>query len=148
MDGKTFKTVAKIPAGGINNSGQQYRYTDMGKLGNPVFYRLKMTDKSNLGIQYSNTISLGNNWETRLQVVSPNPFSEMLYINIHLTSPGRLYVSVSDLAGRKVKRSQYNATAGLNTFSLHGLGAFVPGTYLLEINSGVKLLARKLVIKK
>jgi hypothetical protein len=35
----------------------------------------------------------------------------------------------------------------MNSFSLHGLGELIPGTYLLEVNAGAKLLARKLVIK-
>jgi hypothetical protein len=112
MDGKTFTTLAKIPAGGSHNSGQQYRYSDSGIKANPLFYRLKMTDKSNLGIQYSNTMILWDNRATGLQGVRPNPFSEDLSVNLHVNTNERIYLSLSDLARRKIRLSRYNATRG------------------------------------
>jgi len=108
----------------------------------------------NLNIQGSSTISnpilaIGPGTEIKDLQVSPNPTSGRLLIQMPLLSDGNKEVNIafSDMMGKLILSKKYQLTGDLFKEELE-LSALAQGTYLLQVQTGDKLISRKIVLIK
>ena len=108
----------------------------------------------NLNIQGSSTISnpilaIAPGTEIRDLQVSPNPTSGRLLIQMPLLADGIKEVNVvfSDMMGKMILSQKYQLTGDLFKEELD-LSALAQGTYLLQVQTGDKLISRKIVLIK
>ena len=108
----------------------------------------------NLNIQGSSTISnpilaIGPGTEIKDLQVSPNPTSGRLLIQMPLLSDGNKEVNIafSDMMGKLILSKKYLLTGDLFKEELD-LSALAQGTYLLQVQTGDKLISRKIVLIK
>ena len=108
----------------------------------------------NLNIQGSSTISnpilaIEPGTEIKDLIVSPNPTSGRLLIQMPLLADGNKEVNIvfSDMMGKLILSKKYQVTGDMFKEELE-LSAFAQGTYLLQVQTGDKLISRKIVLIK
>ena len=108
----------------------------------------------NLNIQGSSTISnpilaIEPGTEIKDLIVSPNPTSGRLLIQMPLLADGNKEVNIvfSDMMGKLILSKKYQVTGDMFKEELE-LSALAQGTYLLEVQTGDKLISRKIVLIK
>lgn len=108
----------------------------------------------NLNIQGSSTISnpilaIEPGTEIKDLIVSPNPTSGRLLIQMPLLADGNKEVNIvfSDMMGKMILSKKYQLTGDLFKEELD-LSALAQGTYLLQVQTGDKLISRKIVLIK
>jgi hypothetical protein len=108
----------------------------------------------NLNIQGASTISnpilaIEPGTDIRDLQVSPNPTSGLLLIQMPLLADGNKEVNIvfSDMMGKMLISKKYQLTGNLFKEELD-LSALAQGTYLLHVQTGDKLISRKIVLIK
>ncbi len=108
----------------------------------------------NLNIQGSSTISnpilaIEPGTEIKDLIVSPNPTSGRLLVQMPLLADGNKEVNIvfSDMMGKLILSKKYQVTGDMFKEELE-LSAFAQGTYLLQVQTGDKLISRKIVLIK
>ena len=108
----------------------------------------------NLNIQGSSTISnpilaIEPGTEIKDLIVSPNPTSGRLLIQMPLVADGNKEVNIvfSDMMGKLILSKKYQVTGDMFKEELE-LSALAQGTYLLQVQTGDKLISRKIVLIK
>ena len=108
----------------------------------------------NLNIQGSSTISnpilaIEPGTEIKDLIVSPNPTSGRLLVQMPLLADGNKEVNIvfSDMMGKLILSKKYQVTGDLFKEELE-LSALAQGTYLLQVQTGDKLISRKIVLIK
>lgn len=108
----------------------------------------------NLNIQGSSTISnpilaIDPGTEIKDLIVSPNPTSGRLLIQMPLLADGNKEVNIvfSDMMGKLILSKKYQVTGDMFKEELE-LSALAQGTYLLQVQTGDKLISRKIVLIK
>ena len=108
----------------------------------------------NLNIQGSSTISnpilaIEPGTEIKDLIVSPNPTSGRLLIQMPLFGDEGKEVNIafSDMMGKLILSKKYQVTGDLFKEELE-LSALAQGTYLLQVQTGDKLISRKIVLIK
>jgi hypothetical protein len=108
----------------------------------------------NLNIQGESTFSnpilaIEPGTEIRDLQVSPNPTSGRLLIQMPLLADGNKEVNLvfSDMMGKMILSQKYQLTGDLFKEELD-LSALAQGTYLLQVQTGDKLISRKIVLIK
>lgn len=77
--------------------------------------------------------------------VLPNPFSNVLAIELQSNKEGRVHIRLFDQQGRLMKAQEAYANIGQQRISLDGPGHLPPGTYYLSIQIGGEVYVRKLI---
>lgn len=76
----------------------------------------------------------------------PNPFSESVNVNVFLPSEQQLTISLTDLLGQEIMRLPTTSFGyGEQNFTLNLPPDLVNGTYLLKIDNGQTIVAKKLL---
>ena len=108
----------------------------------------------NLNIQGSSTISnpilaIEPGTEIKDLIVSPNPTSGRLLVQMPLLADGNKEVNIvfSDMMGKLILSKKYQVTGDMFKEELE-LSALAQGTYLLQVQTGDKLISRKIVLIK
>ena len=108
----------------------------------------------NLNIQGSSTISnpilaIEPGTKIRDLQVSPNPTSGRLLVQMPLLADGNKEVNIvfSDMMGKLIFSKKYQVTGDMFKEELE-LSALAQGTYLLQVQTGDKLISRKIVLIK
>ena len=108
----------------------------------------------NLNIQGASTISnpilaIEPGTEIRDLQVSPNPTSGRLLIQMPLLADGNKEVNIvfSDMMGKMILSKKYQLTGDMFKEELD-LSSLAQGTYLLQVQTGDKLISRKIVLIK
>ncbi len=108
----------------------------------------------NLNIQGSSTISnpilaIEPGTEIKDLIVSPNPTSGRLLVQMPLLADGNKEVNIvfSDIMGKLILSKKYQVTGDMFKEELE-LSALAQGTYLLQVQTGDKLISRKIVLIK
>jgi hypothetical protein len=110
----------------------------------------------NLNIQGSSSISnpilaIEPGTEIRGLQVSPNPSTGHIFIEMPLLAVGNLekeiHIGLSDMMGKMILAKKYSLTGDLFKEELD-LSALGQGTYLLQVQTGDKLISRKIVLIK
>lgn len=141
-DGHSFVNIASINA--INNTSNNYSFTDNSVVSGVAFYRLKMVDKDGK-FTYSNVVSIKAQTNSNIAIYS-NPVKNKT-IQIQLSNlPKDVYLlGVYDLAGRLIEQKSIKYSGATTTESLVLANSILPGTYLLRltnnaINQTIKIM--------
>ncbi|MGX5819030.1 fibronectin type III domain-containing protein [Chitinophaga lutea] len=79
----------------------------------------------------------------------PNPFTNLLAVDVDLPKAGNLLVEVVDLAGRQLyAENRSNMPAGRSTIRLNNLGSLAGGIYVLKLTTNYGAMKTVKVIKQ
>ncbi|MDX2001408.1 MAG: T9SS type A sorting domain-containing protein [Chitinophagales bacterium] len=77
--------------------------------------------------------------------IQPNPFDDVLSIQMDAIANDKIIVKLTDLMGRQILIREYLLSIGSNYFSIDGLQELGSGTYLLNIQNGSAQKAYRLL---
>ena len=133
FNGRDFDEIAKVSAAGNSSIEKQYSYAD-GTIPATVqfaYYELATVDRD--GKMQLSPIKVYRNKTASpklITLLSPNPISSMghLMLQFNADKSGLMKVSVTDMQGRIVLKTELAAAPGINNGHIH-LGNFPPGIY-------------------
>ncbi|MEO8771598.1 MAG: alpha-amylase family glycosyl hydrolase [Ferruginibacter sp.] len=142
LDAQNFETVGNVTATGNSN----YNYTDdiSGVIAPAYFYRLKMVDKDG-GYQYSPIVKINVSVNGGFMEVNPNPFKEVLNVNIESTIKDVAAISISDISGRLLLKKSVTLSAGNNAFEIKEAAGLSSGIYVMTIKTSQQKQSIKIV---
>jgi Secretion system C-terminal sorting domain len=140
-DGINWQTAAVVRAQG---NSLQHAYESIIPAGAATYFRLKMEDADGK-FTYSpiRTIDCG---VIESIVVGPNPTKGKLLITTNLSRPDEMNIRITDMSGKTVISTAWQAPKGLNSHTLD-LSVFPAGTYMVSIKGNFVKQA-SLVVKQ
>jgi hypothetical protein len=132
-NGNQYSSVASITA--RNSTAQTtYTYNDPAGTGSSEnFYRLKMINFDG-SFNYSTVIFIRTSSKTQF-TIDGNPFRDQIILQYSMARDKTISIRLYNSSGALLRRIQYKATAGSGAYIVHELGAYVPGMYLLKIET-------------
>ena len=131
IDGQNFINISNITATGSRN----YSFTDIEISKSPVyFYRLKKVDTDGR-FAYSATIRLNGAIKNISIAAVPNPFTDVLKLNISTAVKEGITLTLSDLTGRHLLKQVVQLQAGVNILEMPEAEKLAAGSYLLTMQS-------------
>ena len=148
-DGADFKTVAT--KAGSGNSSVSLSYTindDVSTLHTPiVYYRLSQVDLD--GKQSISKVTSVKLKKTASSfIVTPNPFSNNVNINIEWEKTENTVVKVFSATGNEVASKTVKMNKGNNYIVIDELSTVQPGNYIIQFNSANGKLIKQIVKQK
>lgn len=146
-----FKLVGMVLDGFATTGGQKsYQFKDNAtdlKGKSVVYYRLKQVDMDGKG-SYSKVIAVKFQTSNSTDVqVSPNPFTENLYVRFNATENGNAEIRIISVAGVKVVSKQSTIVKGYNNILVEGLSKLAPGLYIAQLVQNGVVIDNKKVIR-
>jgi len=80
-------------------------------------------------------------------MIYPNPANDNVKVTYNAKNNSDVQIVVYDISGRMINTSSYQATKGLNNYSLN-VSTLAKGIYVLSLNNGSTILNHKLIIDK
>jgi hypothetical protein len=141
-DGAEFTTAAFVfsseKAGTENYQFAQPMNSDV------VYYRLKLTDKSNV-VTYSKLLVFRSTTKNELTLkVLNNPVTDKLTISFESATQATVSLRVLDMTGRQVMTQKLNTYKGTNTMSMP-LPVLNNGMYVIDLFDGTNHYTAKFV---
>lgn len=130
-DSRSFTAIGKVDAAG-KATQNDYQYADGSPLGGTNYYRLKIADKDGKFI-YS-PIVWASNTSTANIVIYPIPVKDKITMKMATLKTNTYNISVTDMQGRVVIRTTFNAEAGTTVKEINA-SALKQGTYFVRIES-------------
>lgn len=146
LDGVNYSAIGIVDGAGNSSHENRYSLIDDAPPEGVIYYRLKQTD-FNADESYSDIRSvLIRGIETGSLLVAPNPASQEVQILFasYMNAVARL--KVFEASGRMIHEMKISAKEGYNTYSMD-VSTWIPGVYLLELESGGKTM-KTLLIKE
>ena len=108
------------------------------------YYRLKLMDFDRK-FEYSNVVSVRRDAdEFSVANIYPVPSDRMVNLQVSLSEAATLKVTVTDMIGRVMQVSEYDAIKGVNTLDVD-MENFAAGTYFVKMGGGLKELTERIV---
>ncbi|MBD2724019.1 T9SS type A sorting domain-containing protein [Hymenobacter armeniacus] len=143
-DGKTFATVAELPAAGRSVSPRAYEYFDASAAAAAVrYYRLRQVDLDGT-VAYSPVVVLRRSVASAPATAEayPNPFTQALSVALPGSAePQAVAVSLTTLAGRPVYAAKLDLGAAPQ--ALAALPELAAGVYVLRLTTATGIITRK-----
>lgn len=147
-DNNNWVSIGFVNAAGNGASAENaYLYNDLNPLKGKSFYKLKLINNDG---KYKNsevriiTIKSGISQITLL----PNPASDKAMLQITTSSNSSVYVTITDMNGRRVHKQMGTLNRGFNTIDLPVANTLSSGTYFVTIKIKNESYTQKLIIKK
>ena len=144
FDGVSFEPIATIDGAGNSNYPIGYSYMDEDYRTGNHYYRLLATDFNGETNIASQVIVLNRESSIMDVTVMPVPAIDNLNINFTSTVEDYITLQVYNVEGKIVEAIKLKAENGLNTYGLP-IDAYVPGTYMLLLQSGDDVLTAKFI---
>jgi hypothetical protein len=145
QDGQSFTKAGELAATGSTNQTTPYLYMHAPAFTGTVFYRIRETALDG-NLYYSNMVVVKTgNTLLATTTVFPNPFTDILQINMQLEKAGMIQVALYNASGRLVRTLQQSVLPGRNTIAMSSLSALPPGTYLVQVKAGDHTSFSKLI---
>jgi hypothetical protein len=151
IDGKTFKSIANVPAreNSLTETYYQYEDRDFDQLGSGIdqwYYRLLMLDKDGY-FNYSPTVTLqANRTGSGLKLIKTRNWNIsddlVVYYNSDLSES--IFVTLTDVNGKIVATQESTAQQGLNDVCLRH-GTLNSGVYFVTVSNQRAVSTLKLV---
>jgi hypothetical protein len=145
FDGASFTEIGSVSSKGDGNFS--YIAYDNKAAADPknssVYYRLRIEDKNGT-INYSETKKINLNKLTKLQI-SPNPFFNLLKLNLFASKKSEAVINIVNAAGQQVYFRKIVLENGANTIIIDDMLKLSKGLYVVQIQSGGEVLNHKLV---
>jgi GEVED domain/Secretion system C-terminal sorting domain len=123
-----------------------YTFNDNSPLKGKSYYRLKMINADGKNKQSEvRTITLRKGLEEL--TVTPNPAKEKAAVQLTASQDALATVTVSDMSGKILYRSNSEVRKGINTIGLP-VEKLSNGTYMVQVSLNEEIITRKLVINK
>ncbi len=134
-DASNWEILGVVPGSGNSNEMRFYNFLDRNENNGVVYYRLKQTD-FNGSLSYSKVITSKTcSIETQASMeVFPNPFDGVINLSYNSVNNSTLNISVFDVTGKKIYKTEINSTEGLNTNSVD-LNTLKDGMYYLKLEN-------------
>ena len=151
MDGSTYKDLKKVDAAGNSSTVRKYEVIDPSPATGMNYYRLRQFDingqKEFFGpksIRFGTKTTTTTSNLTNLSA-SPNPFSSGLSLNFESAAEGTQTLRIYDQVGKQVFSGTLDVTTGANTIYLPLADKLSPGTYMVMIGEGEKVVKTRIV---
>ncbi len=142
-DGIKFVTIATIPAAGNSSLPRNYTFTDNHFTSALNYYRLQMID-INGSYTFSSVIALRGQSSSTISV-SPNPFSNIINVEIPSQTGGHSTLALLDGNGRSVLSKKLVLQSGTNVVAIPVPAGTAPGLYVLRIEENNHVSFLKLI---
>lgn len=145
FDGNIFNEIANVSGSGTTTSVHSYSFTDdvSSLQGSLIYYRINQIDIDGKG-SYSKVLPVKIKDENRQVIISPNPFSNYLNINMEWNKNEIIIAKVINVQGSVVISKNIKMRKGLNYISINELSKLSPGNYFIQFISGTERLTKKI----
>jgi len=144
IDGSVFTTIGKMAAAGNSRMPLDYQLPDPAPGVGKIYYRLKMVDLD-AAAAYSRVVAVNLTDRLMAPVISPNPFTNVIRINLQLGLPQQVYISLLDAMGKRIRTALINGQKGMNKLDLQDLGSLPTGIYILHIHTAFQDIQYKVL---
>jgi len=136
-NGKDFKTITVLIATEKFNT-ENYSYADTAISADKIMYRLRLLIKSSKNDFYSRIILVQSKMklDDKIRIIE-NPVRNNLFFNYNSTKVQEADIKVYSLTGKILVNQKIIVFKGNNLITTPLSSAFVPGIYVLEVNSDI-----------
>jgi len=134
----TFGTIGRVEASGSSSSPRSYTALDENLSDGTVYYRLRQVDRDGTA-HYSGVVAVAPHTSSAAAAplsFYPNPATDV--VTVTKASLSGQPVRILDLTGREVRRTLVDAAGQVS------LRELAPGTYLLQVQDGARLVTRRI----
>ncbi len=139
-DGVHFSQIGRLAAAGNSSTQRTYQFNDLSPLKGVNYYRLMIVDIDN-SIKYSLVRNVKNLGLLNF-VLYPNPVKDKLMIDIDVERTDRGEITITDINGRDIYRTQINLQQGVNTIPIDVV-RLAKGTYFMKMQTTDNNFIRK-----
>lgn len=146
FDGNIFNEIGSVAGCGTVSSFHSYSFLDdvSDAPSSMVYYRLEQVDLDGKS-SYSKVLLINLKNDKRQFIVSPNPFSSYLNINMDWDKNEKIVGRVINSQGSTVISKNIQLTAGINNFYIEGLSKLPSGNYYIQFMSGTGTITQKII---
>jgi len=130
FDAISYRKIATVPAAGFSNTLKKYSYTDLEKLSDKIYYRLRSVD-NDYKDKLSNTVLIKPPGLQQEMIVLGNPFKENILIRFTKTTETSGILRLIDMSGRLMATQKFTAGQQQIEFMIPQ-GRLSKGIYQLE----------------
>ena len=136
-NGKDFKTITVLTATEKFNT-ENYSYADTAISADKIMYRLRLLIKSSKNDFYSRIILVQSKMklDDNIRIIE-NPVRNNLFFNYNSTKVQEADIKVFSLTGKILVNQKISSFKGNNLITIPLSSGFVPGIYILEINTDI-----------
>ncbi|PZP43547.1 MAG: hypothetical protein DI598_15665 [Pseudopedobacter saltans] len=133
QDSSAFVTIGTVKATNIT-SGSSYQFVDYPKFAGYYQYRLKNYDfDGNYQLSNIQSIYYGNNNETKINKLYPNPFIDKVIISLNNLKSQTATLSIFNMNGIVVRTEKIQLNSGNQNIEVNNLNMFPSGVYILKV---------------
>ena len=134
-NGKDFKTIAVLAAT-EKFTTENYTYADTAISSDKIMYRLRILIRSSQNDFYSRIILVQSKMKLDDNIrIMENPAREKLFFNYNSTKVQEADIKIYSLTGKILVNQKISGFKGNNLITIPLSSGFVPGIYILEVNS-------------
>jgi len=135
-DAATWTVIAQIPGAGNSNQIINYSYTDEIPANTTTYYRLKQTDFDGQHEYFAPTaINCAIDGENMIISVYPNPFKEIINIEINNFAYSLAQIRIYDVIGNIISTEDFNTAADNSITTSFDLRKLAAGVYFVEVSA-------------
>jgi len=136
-NGKDFKTITVLIATEKFNT-ENYSYADTVISADKIMYRLRLLIKSSKNDFYSRIILVQSKMklDDNIRIIE-NPVRNNLFFNYNSTKVQEADIKIYSLTGKILVNQKISSFKGNNLITIPLSTGFVPGMYVLEINTDI-----------
>jgi hypothetical protein len=146
LDGHIFNEVGNVLGSGTTSIFHSYSFIDDASsvIGTIIYYRIKQIDLDGKN-SYSKVLPVKIKDENRQLIISPNPFSNYLKINMGWSKDEIIVAKVINIQGSEVMSKNIKLSKGLNYISIdEELSTLPSGNYFIQFISGIERFTKKI----
>jgi hypothetical protein len=138
--------IGSVKGNGTTNLTSRYQFIDnspsIAKQEPSLYYRLKQIDFDG-AYEYSKTILIEDK-DLNEGIISPNPFTNNLSIEVNSLNTGLGKLKIIDAMGKEYYNSMEPITEGLNQIDIN-TSSFAKGLYIVQLQINGQLVSRKVL---
>lgn len=142
-----WTSIGSVKGNGTTNLTCRYQFIDnslsVAEQEPSLYYRLKQIDFDG-AYEYSKTILMQDNKDLDEGIISPNPFSNNLSIELNSLNAGLGKLKIVDVMGKEYYNSIEPITEGLNQININ-TNLFSRGLYIVQLQINGQLVSRKVL---
>ncbi len=144
-DGKEYKTIAVLTATEKFNT-ENYTYADTAISAEKIMYRLRVLIRRSQNDFYSRTIFVRSKTKLDDNIrIMENPVRDRLSFNYNSAEAQQAAIKIYNLAGKILVNQKISSFKGNNSITIPLSSGFVPGMYVLELNTDTENQTLKFV---
>ena len=147
IDGRSFTLVTQVPGSNAADI-RNYEWSDVNAIAlntSKVYYRLKIVSRTGVE-EYSDIVVVYlKKAAAIITTVTPNPFSNLFNLGLHLPKTGTLTIKLTNMHGAVLHQESVQAPKGFSTHTVKGMEKIPAGIYLLSVEFDGQLDTYKLV---